>query len=338
MTAPRGSDSAPATRTPRELLLLPYVVILIARRPDARLGAALEHRATSACISRRHACSSGLSPIATSRSSTRRWRWSRWPSPISPGRSARLRSRSTSGCSRAGRRSSSWRSDSCVGRVRAWATPAQRLATSAGPAPPRRLRLFLLSIGAALALAFRFDLLPALLATVALWGALANRPTLAGVAVALGILAKLYPLAIVPALAIPWLMPFDLVAWSGTGARGHGHGGGSGRSGARRQRDLCVPALPGRRGLQIESVGGGLAVLLGLVGGTHRTCPSGSAPCRSRGSARSARCAIATSGVIGFASLRVARVAAGPSGGRGCRRWSPVGDGRPGYHRGPCSS
>lgn len=131
------------------------------------------------------------------------------------------------------------------------------------------LQLFLLSIGAALALTFRFDLFPAVLVMAAVWAALANRPVIAGVAIALGILAKLYPLAVVPALAIPWLVPFDhrrLV-----------------RFGAATVLTTAVVLAPfvalagdvtfaflryqADRGLQIESVGGGLAVLVGLLTG-----------------------------------------------------------------------
>jgi hypothetical protein len=71
-------------------------------------------------------------------------------------------------------------------------------------------RLIPLSIAAALALTWRFDLFPALLVMVALWAALGGRAALAGFAIGLGVLAKLYPLAVVPALAIPWLFPLDV--------------------------------------------------------------------------------------------------------------------------------
>lgn len=130
-------------------------------------------------------------------------------------------------------------------------------------------RLVVVTIGAALAVAFRFDLYPALLVMVALWAALAGRPGVAGVAVGLGVLAKLYPLAVVPALVIPWLIPVDprrLIRFAAALA-------------------LTIPlvllpfvALAGNatfgflsyqaeRGLQIESIGGGLAVLGGLLAG-----------------------------------------------------------------------
>ena len=132
------------------------------------------------------------------------------------------------------------------------------------------LRLFVLSIGAALALTFRFDLFPAVLVAIAVWAALADRPALAGIAIALGILAKLYPLAVVPALAIPWLIPLDLrrlvrlvVATALTTAAVLGPfvalAGGETFAFLRYQAD---------RGLQIESIGGGLAVLVGLLTGS----------------------------------------------------------------------
>lgn len=131
------------------------------------------------------------------------------------------------------------------------------------------VRLIVLTIGAALALTWRFDLFPALLAMVALWASLAGRPVLAGVAIGAGILAKLYPLALVPALAVPWLIPLDLRRLS--------------RYGAAILVTVLVGLLPfvvlagldafgflsqqALRGLQIESVGGALVLLDGLVRG-----------------------------------------------------------------------
>jgi hypothetical protein len=130
-------------------------------------------------------------------------------------------------------------------------------------------RLVLVSIGAALAIAFRFDLYPALLVIVALWLSLERRPVAAGVAVGFGVLAKLYPLAVVPALAIPWLIPLN----AGRLVRYGVAVGGS----------IVLIVLPfvalagtdtfgfltyqAQRGLQVESIGGGLTVLLGLVNG-----------------------------------------------------------------------
>jgi hypothetical protein len=131
------------------------------------------------------------------------------------------------------------------------------------------VRLIILTIGAALALTWRFDLFPAVLAMVALWASLAGRPVLAGVAIGAGILAKLYPLALVPALAIPWLMPLDPRRLA--------------RYGAAILVTVLVGLLPfvalagldtfgflsqqALRGLQIESVGGALVLLDGVMRG-----------------------------------------------------------------------
>lgn len=132
------------------------------------------------------------------------------------------------------------------------------------------LRLILLTAGAALALAFRFDLFPAVLVMVAVWATLAGRPGVAGFVVAIGVLAKLYPLAIVPALAVPWLFPLAP--------------GRLTRFGAALSLTLVLGMLPfaavagseafaflayqSERGLQVESLGGGLAVLGGLIAGS----------------------------------------------------------------------
>ena len=136
-----------------------------------------------------------------------------------------------------------------------------------GPSMP--VRLTIVTAGAALALAWRFDLYPALLVVVALWCALGGRPGAAGIAIGMGVLAKLYPLAVVPALAIPWLMPLDVarltrfalavaltialgllpfVALAGSDA-------------------LAFLSYQAQRGLQVESIGGGLSVLGGLIAG-----------------------------------------------------------------------
>lgn len=131
------------------------------------------------------------------------------------------------------------------------------------------IRLIPLTIGAALALTWRYDLFPALLVMLALWAALDGRPGLAGVAIGLGILAKAYPIVVVPALAIPWVMPLDVRRLT--------------RYGVALAMTLVLVMLPfwlltgsrafefltyqAERGLQIESVGGGLAVLGGLLSG-----------------------------------------------------------------------
>ncbi len=131
-------------------------------------------------------------------------------------------------------------------------------------------RLVLLTAGALLAITFRFDLFPALLMAVAVWAVLGGRPAVAGVALGLGVLAKLFPVAILPALAIPWLLPFDLR--------------GLVRLGASLAATIVLGLAPflalagteptfqflrynAERGLEVESIGGGLAVLQGLLAG-----------------------------------------------------------------------
>ena len=109
-----------------------------------------------------------------------------------------------------------------------------------------------------------------LLATVALWAALERRPVVAGVAIGIGVLAKLFPLVVAPALALVWLAPLDrprLARFTSSVVAGRWSSG-------------MVPfvALAGldafgfigyqaERGLQIESVGGGLVLLWGLITG-----------------------------------------------------------------------
>ena len=153
--------------------------------------------------------------------------------------------------------------------VRLGGGPERDGAAIAGVPRSMAVRLTIVAIGTALALAWRYDLYPALLVTVALWAALEGRAGAAGLAIGLGILAKLYPLAVVPALAVPWLFPLDFarvirygaivaltvvfgllpfVALAGNDAFGF----------------LSYHSL---RGLQVESIGGGLALLGGLVGG-----------------------------------------------------------------------
>ena len=131
-------------------------------------------------------------------------------------------------------------------------------------------RLSVLVVGAALAIAWRFDLYPAVLMIVALWAALDGRPGVAGVALGLGFLAKLFPVAILPALAVPWLLPFDLRALA--------------RLGGAFAVTVIVGIVPfvsvagvdatfqflrynAERGLQVETIGGGLAILGGLLTG-----------------------------------------------------------------------
>ena len=131
------------------------------------------------------------------------------------------------------------------------------------------IRLLILAAGASLALTWRFDLFPVLLAAVGLWAVLEHRPVAAGAAIGAGILAKLFPLVLAPAVAVAWLVPRDrfqlarFAAFAGVVVIGG---------------MLPFVALAGydafgfvgyqaERGLQIESVGGGLVLLSGLMTG-----------------------------------------------------------------------
>ena len=148
-----------------------------------------------------------------------------------------------------------------------------RLGAIAASARDRQLdtgvRLIVLCFGAALALAWRFDLFPAVLVMVALWLALEGRAGAAGVAVGLGVLAKLYPIVIVPAIAVAWLAQRDFDRTV--------------RFGASVVITVMLGLLPfvalagrdalfflgfqAQRGLQLESIGGGLVLLQGLIAG-----------------------------------------------------------------------
>jgi hypothetical protein len=130
-------------------------------------------------------------------------------------------------------------------------------------------RVPVLVVGAALAIAWRFDLFAALLLAIGLWAALADRATVAGIAVGLGILAKLYPIAAAPALAIAWLLQGDASRVVRFGLAG--------------ALTVMLSVLPfvaiagvdalsflgyqAGRGLQIESIGGGLVLLEGSIRG-----------------------------------------------------------------------
>ena len=130
-------------------------------------------------------------------------------------------------------------------------------------------RLLLLTMGAALALTWRYDLFPALLLIAGLAAALDGRPAAAGLAVALGTLAKLFPVAALPALISRWLAPVDPrpVARSlGTFALVTVLVLGPFLLLAGRDA-LAFVGYQTARGLEIESIGGGLAVLAGLVSG-----------------------------------------------------------------------
>jgi hypothetical protein len=143
-----------------------------------------------------------------------------------------------------------------------------------GPASSRRvrdvlLRLAFLSIGAVLTLAWRYDLFPATLVMIGVWAAIERRPTIAGIVLAVGVLAKLYPVAVVPAVAMPWLLPVDLrrlARLSGAFALTIVVGLGPFVALAGKSATRFFEYQVGH-GIQIESVGGGLAVLVGLLTG-----------------------------------------------------------------------
>jgi hypothetical protein len=130
-------------------------------------------------------------------------------------------------------------------------------------------RLPILVGGAALAIAWRFDLFAALLLAIALWATFADRPIVAGVALGLGVLAKLFPIVAAPALALAWLAPRDdgrllrfgfatgltvalgllpFLAVAGTDA-------------------LSFLGYQAQRGLEVESIGAGVVLLDGLARG-----------------------------------------------------------------------
>ena len=131
------------------------------------------------------------------------------------------------------------------------------------------IRLLVLAVGASLALTWRFDLFAVLLATTAVWAALDARPIIAGVAIGIGILAKLFPVVLAPALAVVWLLPLD---WSRLRQFGSavflsvvlGMAPFVALAGSKAFTFIGYQA---DRGLQIESVGGGLVLLAGLLTG-----------------------------------------------------------------------
>jgi hypothetical protein len=129
------------------------------------------------------------------------------------------------------------------------------------------IRLLILAAGASLALTWRFDLFPVLLATVGLWAALEQRPVGAGAAIGAGILAKLFPVVMAPAVALAWLAPRD---WFRLARFAQFAGvvviGGMLPFVALAGDDaFAFVGYQAERGLQIESVGGGLVLLLGLI-------------------------------------------------------------------------
>ena len=158
-----------------------------------------------------------------------------------------------------------WQAVLLVGLVIALTGIAQRLS------PTNRdgtaIRLVVLTIVAAPSLAWRFDLFPALLSAVALLAALNGRAATAGVAIALGVLAKLYPAVLVPVLVLPWLLERD---WRRVGRFA--------LAGLATFTLVVVPVYglvgdaiwspityQNQRGLQVETLGGGLLLLRALL-------------------------------------------------------------------------
>ncbi len=129
------------------------------------------------------------------------------------------------------------------------------------------IRLVVLTIVAAPSLAWRFDLLPALLSALAVLATLNGRAATAGVAIALGSLVKLYPAVLVPVLVLPWLLQRD---WRRVA-----------RFAAAGLTAFVLVVVPvyalvgdaiwspvtyqGQRGLQIETVAAGVLLIRGLL-------------------------------------------------------------------------
>ena len=144
-----------------------------------------------------------------------------------------------------------------------------RIGAALGDGRTPILKLTVVTIGAALSLTWRYDLFPALLVMLAVWAAIDRRPRTVGFLLGLGVLAKLYPVAVLPALALPWLRPLDL--------------GRLTRLAATFGLTVLLGLLPFvalagdrafgfftyqvGRGLQIESVGGAFVLLTGLLQG-----------------------------------------------------------------------
>jgi hypothetical protein len=149
---------------------------------------------------------------------------------------------------------------------------APELPTHDGATASRAIaaRVLVLVIVAAPSLAWRFDLLPAVLAALAILRALEGRAALAGVALGLGVLAKVYPFVLVPALAAMWLAPVDRYRLARFGA-------GLGATVALGLLPVVLIAgdrawgfvtYQADRGLQLETVPAGLILLVrGWTGG-----------------------------------------------------------------------
>lgn len=219
-----------------------------------------------------------------------------------------------------------------VGRIvrirAAWSGGAPG-STPAGPPVDLRaeqlrvgIQLLIVAAGASLALTWRFDLFPVLLATVGLWAALENRPVAAGAAIGAGILAKLFPVVLAPALAVAWLVPRD---WFRLARFGQLAGvvliGGMLPFVALAGYDaFAFVGYQAERGLQIESVGGGLVLLWGLITGEPVTLFSPFSAWEVSGLLARSLLALSSAGlvmglgVLAILGWRRAQAEAGPDG------------------------
>src|SRR5262249_39172005 len=75
------------------------------------------------------------------------------------------------------------------------------------------IRLLILSCLAIFALTFRYDLFPTLLAAAGLLPAIDDRPVAGGVAYAFGIMAKVFPIVLVPVAGLRWLIDQPATLW-----------------------------------------------------------------------------------------------------------------------------
>jgi hypothetical protein len=157
-----------------------------------------------------------------------------------------------------------------------------RIAARLAPEAPASVaaRLVVLTLVATPSLAWRYDLFPAFLATLALLAVLEGWAATAGAALAVGVLAKLFPAVLVPVLALPWFLTGErarLTRFATVGvatfvvivAITYGLVGAA----------IWDPiTYQNERGLQVESLGGGLLLLRGMVTATpaHLTFDFGS--------------------------------------------------------------
>jgi hypothetical protein len=130
-------------------------------------------------------------------------------------------------------------------------------------------RLPIIVAGAALAIAWRFDLLAADLLALAVWATLADGPMSAGLALGLGVLAKLFPVVAAPWLAIAWLVPkgTERLARFGLASAATVAAGILLFVAVAGPAALSFLGYQAQRGLEIESIGAGAVLLDGLIQG-----------------------------------------------------------------------